>query len=182
MGMCPGNSLINHTHMKDSDHLVTLAEFWDTDQVLFARGLLLRDGLPARELAERSEVRMWGSSGFKESASDNVLIASDGSGGRRETPQSVRQVAFGVATFSLQPLSDTSFKLLLTGFLGRQVPGRQTVPGAELWGAVQVLSRVDETTNIQIPIDAKYVTRGICTQKWIWSKDPMGTRGQSSSS
>ena len=42
-----------------------------------------------------------------------------------------------------------------------QVPGRQTVPRAELWGAFQILSRVDEKSNIQIPIDAKYVTRGI---------------------
>ena len=116
---CPGNSLINHTHMKDSDHLVTLAqEFWDTDQVLIALGLLPRDWSPACELAECSEVRMWESSGFQESASDNALIASDGSGGSRETPKSVRQVAFGVATFSLQSLSDTSFKLLRTGFLG----------------------------------------------------------------
>ena len=50
---CPGNSLIKHTHMKESDHLVTLAQdFWDTDQVLFARGLLPRDWLPASELAE----------------------------------------------------------------------------------------------------------------------------------
>ena len=74
---CPGNRMINHTHMKDSDHLVTLAqESWDTDQVLFARGLLPRDWLPASELAACSEVRMWESSGFKESASENVLIAS----------------------------------------------------------------------------------------------------------
>ena len=29
---CPGNRLINHTHMKESDHLVKLAQkFWDTD-------------------------------------------------------------------------------------------------------------------------------------------------------
>ena len=76
---------------------------------------------------------MWESSGFKVCASDNVLVASDGSEGSRETPKSVRQVAFGVATFSLQPLSDTLFKLLRTGFLGGQVPGRQTVPRAELW-------------------------------------------------
>ena len=41
------------------------------------------------------------------------------------------------------------------------MPGRQTVPRAELWGAIQVLSRIDENSNIQIPIDAKYVTRGI---------------------
>ena len=45
---CPGNRLINHVHMKESDHPVTLAQkFWDTDQVLFARGLLPRDWLPA---------------------------------------------------------------------------------------------------------------------------------------
>ena len=37
---CHGKKLINHAHMNESDHLVTLAqEFWDTDQVLFARGL-----------------------------------------------------------------------------------------------------------------------------------------------
>ena len=148
--------------MKDSDHLVTLAqESWDTGQVLFARGLLPRDWLLVSELAECSDVRMWESSGFQKSASYNVLIASDGSGGSRETPKYVRQVAFGVATFSLQPLSDTSFKLLRAGFLGGQVPGRQTVPRAELWGAIQNLNRVDEKSNIQIPIDAKFVTRGI---------------------
>ena len=148
--------------MKESDNLVTLAQkFWDTDQVSFARGLSPRDWSLASELAECSEVKMWESSGFKVCASDNVLIASDGSGGSRETPKSVRQVAFGVATFSLQPLIDTSFKLLRTGFLGGHVPGRQTVPKAELWGAVQILSRVDEKSNIQIPVGAKYVTRGI---------------------
>ena len=41
------------------------------------------------------------------------------------------------------------------------MPGKQTVPRAELWGAIQILSKVDRKTNIQIPIDAKYVTKGI---------------------
>ena len=51
--------------MKESDHLVTLAqEFWDTDQVVFARGLLPRDWSPANELAECTKVRMRESSGF----------------------------------------------------------------------------------------------------------------------
>ena len=72
------------------------------------------------------EPTLWESSGFKVCASDNVLIASDGSGGSRETPQFVRQVAFGAAT-SLQAPNDTSFKLLRTGFFGGQVPDRQTV-------------------------------------------------------
>ena len=74
---------------------------------------------------------MWESSGFNECANNNVLAASDGSGGSRDTPKNLRRVAFGVATFSLQILSDTSFKLQHTGFLRGQVPGRQTVPRAE---------------------------------------------------
>ena len=41
------------------------------------------------------------------------------------------------------------------------MPGRQTVPRAELWVAIQILRRVDGKTNIQIPINAKHVTRGI---------------------
>ena len=73
-------------------------------------------------------LRMWESGGFWLGAGDNVLIGSDGSGGSREAPKSVRQVAFGVATFSLQPLSETSFKLLRTGFLGGQVPSFGELP------------------------------------------------------
>ena len=136
-------------------------EFWDADQVLFARGLLPRDWLLVNELTECTEARMWESSGFNECANNNLLVASDGSGGRRDTPKNLRQVAFGVATFSLQILSGTSFELQRIGFLGGQGPGTQTVPRANLWGAVQILSCVDEKTNIQIPIDAKYVTKGI---------------------
>ena len=122
-------------------NLVTLAqEFWDTDQVLFARGRLSRGWLPASELAECSEVRIWGSSGSNECANNNLLVASDGSRVSRRTPKSVTQVAFGMATFSLQPLSDTSFKLLRIGFLGGQVPDRLKVPRTEMWGAIQILS------------------------------------------
>ena len=103
---------------------------------------------------------MWDSSGFKESASDNVLVASDGSGSR-ETPKSVRQVAFGVATFSLQHqvTRPSTCYALVSGLV--KVPGRQTIPRAERWGAIQILSRVDGKTNIQIPIDSKHVTRSI---------------------
>ena len=55
---CPGNILINHTHMKESEYLTSLAqEFWDTDQVLFARGLLPRDWLHQLEFGCSSSRR-----------------------------------------------------------------------------------------------------------------------------
>ena len=62
-GECPSNSLINQTHMRESDQLVALAqEIWDADQVLFVRDLLPRDWLLANEFAECTEARMWESS------------------------------------------------------------------------------------------------------------------------
>ena len=120
---CPGNTLINHTHMKESEYLTSLAqEFWDTDQVLFARGLLPRDWLLVSEPAECNEVKMWESVDFSACAKNHVLFASDGSGGSRKTPQTLRQVAFGVATFAMHIGNDTSFTLQQTGYLGGQVP------------------------------------------------------------
>ena len=83
---CPGNTLINHTHMKESEYLTSLAqEFWDTDQFLFACGLL------ASEIAECNEVKMWESVDFSACASNHVLFASDGSGRSQKTPQTLRQ-------------------------------------------------------------------------------------------
>ena len=66
-----------------------------------------------------------------------------------------------MATFGIHIGNDTSFTLQQTCYLGGQVPGKQTVPRAELWGAIQIHSKVNGKSNIQIPIDAKYVTRGI---------------------
>ena len=44
--------------------------------------------------------------------------------------------------------------------LGGEVPGRQTVPRAELWGAIQTLACAHDTSPIELGIDAKYVTGG----------------------
>ena len=117
-----------------------------------------RDWLPARELAECAETRLWEWNGSGASASSTLLVASNGSGGSGDTSKSLRKVAFGVATFSLHILSGASFELQRVGFLGGQVRGRQTVPRAGLWRAIQA---VDETTNFQCLIDAKYVTQGV---------------------
>ena len=80
---------------------------------------------------------------------------------QQRNTERLRQVAFGDVTFSLCPLSDSSFELQQAGFLGGEVPKEQTVPRAELWGAFQVLGRLNEKTHIQLPIDAIYVTKGV---------------------
>ena len=73
-------------------------EFWDADQVLFARGLLPRDWLLVNELTECTEARMWESSCFNECANNNLLVALTDREAAVTLPESLRQVACGVAT------------------------------------------------------------------------------------
>ena len=109
---CPGNNLVAHEHMETSVHLVQLAhDFGESDQVLFRRGLMPRDWLPANEHTGCMEAWMWERKVFGEYADQNLFVASNGSGG---TPKCLRQVASGVATVSLCPLSDASFELHCT--------------------------------------------------------------------
>ena len=120
-GNASRNNLINHTHMQASDHFVKLAQtFWDRAIFVCPRFVATWLVLLANELAECTEARMWESSVFNECANSNLLVASDGSGGR-DTPQSLRHVAFGVAIVSLRSPSGTSFELQHIGFLGGQV-------------------------------------------------------------
>ena len=98
------SNLINHTHTHKSDHLVknwhkntwTQTEF----SVCPRFCLMAREWLLVSDLADCAETRMWESHGYSECASSILLVASDGSGGSRDTSKSLRQVAFGEATFS----------------------------------------------------------------------------------
>ena len=121
---------------------------------------------------------MWDSSGFNECTKQRFASSPRRIGEAAVTlPENLRQVAFDVATFSLQVLSGASFELRCIGFLRGQVPGRQTVSRAELWGAIQVLSRVDEKTNIRCEVcDERYHTRE------RWNKRQIETCGRSFSS
>ena len=76
------------------------------------------------------------------------------------------QVAFGVATFEFQIQGPGDYTISNIHFLGGQVPGKQSVPRAELWGAIQTLCSADPDIDIDLGIDAAYVTNGVtnCTK------------------
>ena len=61
--------------MKESEYLMSMAqEFSDTDQVLFARGLMPRDWLLVSEPAECNEVKMWESVDFSACAKKPCVV------------------------------------------------------------------------------------------------------------
>ena len=118
---CLGNNLINHTHMQKSGHLVKLAhEFRDTDRVLFARCAATRWVTFARS-RRLAEVRMWESHGFSECANSNVLVASDGTGCSRDTPNKdfksgawIWQVPYSTNIFVLEDIVQDGGVFLFT--------------------------------------------------------------------
>ena len=62
------------------------------------------------------------------------------------------------------------FRAAAHRFLGRAGARLTDCSTSQALGSIQVLSRVDETSNIQILIDAKYVTKGV-THRWAGIRD-----------
>ncbi len=82
---------------------------------------------------------------------------SDGSGGVAEAVPSQRRVYSGAATYSI----DGEGEEVTTGGLVAEVPGKQTVPRAELWGASLLLSLAPRDGPFELTLDAAYVVNGL---------------------
>ncbi len=70
---------------------------------------------------------------------------------------SQRRVYSGAATFKLSEDGEE----VLAGGLVAEVPGRQTVPRAELWGAALLANAAPADGPFEITLDAAYVTNGL---------------------
>ncbi len=75
-------------------------------------------------------------------------------------------MAFRASFFVFEPVGGEDFELTCVGCLGGQVPGKQTVPRAELWGGIQTLIRAHPEWPVDLGIDAAYVTKG-CTNRGV---------------
>ena len=84
---------------------------------------------------------------------------SDGTRGLDEIPMHIRPAAFGAATYEFEVVNGQphfhNFQII-----GGQVPGEQTVPRAETWAAIVLLTRVHFNAVARLGIDAAYVTLG----------------------
>ena len=90
---------------------------------------------------------------------------SDGGGGPDGDPRTRRVIA-GAAVFDSE--SDE------VAILFSQVPGRQSVPRAELWGLLHVLRRMQPNRHYTMYIDASYVINGMNSRSNHYSQ---GTNG-----
>jgi hypothetical protein len=158
---CPGLGDIKHPIMGQTAHLVTQAiNGFDEYPCLYARGLVPRGFSKIPELPDYLDVKTWRTDNFSELLSSTHKGYSDGTGGNRNMAKSTLRVAFGAAVFQAD-LSDDQVINNEVAAMGGQVPGKQTVPRAELWAAIQVTAAANLATEIDIGIDASYVTNGV---------------------
>ena len=159
---CSGNSKILHAHMSKSDWTKKQARSnWEQYPCLYARGIVPGDWLKKPDEIGFLDAKTWESSNFKESLDLSGRAYSDGSGGPKDVPRSITQVAFGATSFCFKQGVGTDYSLDKVACIGGQVPGKQTVPRAELWGGIQTLIRAHPEWSVNLGIDASYVTRGV---------------------
>ena len=106
-----------------------------------------------------TDARVWESAGFTETINRSRIGYSDGSGGQSDIAKAIRLTAFGLATFDFL-MKDGIPTASNIEVIGGESPGRQTVPRAELWGAILLISRVHNNVCARIGVDASYVTQG----------------------
>ena len=84
---------------------------------------------------------------------------SDGTRGVDTAPLCIRPAAFGATTFQYEVRNGQPHFFDIQ-VLGGQFPGEQTVPRAETWAAIVLLTRVHANAVARFGIDASYVTSG----------------------
>ena len=106
------------------------------------------------------EAALWTTKNFDAVLAESKMGFSDGTRGVGEVPICIRPAAFGAITFKYGIL-DGKPHFYEIECCGGQVPGEQTVPRAELWAAIVLMTRCNANAVARFGIDAAYVTQGV---------------------
>ncbi len=106
--------------------------------------------------AERAAEGMCFSSLFQDLVKDGAAVYSDGSGGPRRAPRGFPVAGSGLAVLKWDQ-DEAGRRLQDLAVAAGPVPGRQTVPRAELWSACTVGERVPRDVPVRLLADASYV-------------------------
>ncbi len=135
---CPDNAAVDHADEESkkfaSNLIAEAAAGWDSESCLYARGIT-----PSSWVGKRADVPFEGALVRATARLEEVLAEtrygfSDGAGGDDDIHPRHKVVTCGAATFTVD---GDSGQLIVEG-LTANVPGRQTVPRAEVWGAALI--------------------------------------------
>ncbi len=178
---CPGNESIDDPIMERTKHLITRAsEGWDHNACLWARGIIPGAWLPQREEVQFTTARVWETPGFGALLAETRKGYSDGAGGRKSVPPCIRKVACGAAVFKgcgpggcMPGGGGEERAATRVEGICAELPGKQTVPRAEVWGSALMAARGPAEGPLDIGVDASYVINGIA-RRGVSMKGPNG--------
>ncbi len=124
---------------------------------LWFRGIVPAALMETPELPSFGDLRYKATPGFADALAASRKGFSDGSGGAEAVCPRARRVFCGAAAFRRD---GEQGGIVAEGFAA-DVPGRQTVPRAEIWGAALVLCAAPKAGPFELVLDAAYVHRGM---------------------
>ena len=122
------------------------------------------------------EASLWTTKNFDAVLAESKMGFSDGTRGVGEVPVCIRPAAFGAITFKYGIL-DGKPHFYDIECCGGQVPGEQTVPRAELWAAIVLMTRCNANAVARFGIDAAYVTQGVGNRQKLVKREQRGFVG-----
>ena len=148
---CPHN-----IHDEQEKMLARQAERgWDEARCLWARGIT-----PSRWYSKSppnfDEARRVVSGDFTGIAAKTGRVYTDGAGADKDTAKEIVRVASGAAVFTTRVGADGIVELKESACIAAEVPGKQTVPRAEVWAAILALHELPDEIDVVICIDAWY--------------------------
>ena len=158
---CDDNRNIAAEVFKKTQWVVRRAKTEAKDHVvLWYRGLIPANLLEQPGEVEVYEAQIWKTANFDTVLHQSKMGFSDGTSGQDDVPAMLRPAGFGAATFNFRVVDNMPVIENIQGICG-QVPGEQTVPRAEVWAAVVLISRIHPNAVGRIGIDAAYVVDGV---------------------
>jgi hypothetical protein len=154
---CPANEGIDDPIIKQTSYLSKHAiKGWDEWTCLYARAIIPSEWLKKMDDIDYLDAKVCETPGFREVLERTGQGYSDGSGGPDGVPANVPQASFGAVASG--EWSDCHFRIGDCEGIGGQVPGKQSVPRVELWGAIQSVIHAPSHITLRVGIDAVYVT------------------------
>ena len=160
---CPNLRECDRLAVKKTQHLVQRATNEVESNAALWLGCTLTGGMiePAVGLISAQDCITHRVGDFTKVLQATGVCGVDGSGGTNSSFTRGRSVGAGVGAVLLRDHGDAEDAIIEEAWLASKVPGRQTVPRAEIWVVLMVLLEWDGSHDLQIITDASYTVQGM---------------------
>ena len=157
---CPLLDQFTEEEVVKSQWMKKGVEAGDYEECLWGRAILPAGKIEGGVEVDPKEVEVRMTGLFGVVAERTSTIYTDGSGGSAKSSKQCPRHGSGAAAVNLQHDDEGKWTVTEVELMASSVPGRQTVPRAELWAAGAGIKATRGEERIEVKSDAKYVVEG----------------------